>query len=224
MSVRTIGLDDRLHAYLLAVGVRESPVLQRLRQETAGLPMARMQISPEQGEFMAQLVRLTGARHCLEVGTFTGYSTLAVAEALPAEGRILAMDVSLEWTAMATRYWAEAGVAHRIELRIGPAATTLEALLAADTAGHWDFMFIDADKTSYCEYFRLGMALLRPGGLMAFDNTLWGGRVADPAIMDEDTVALRTLNAQLHDDPRIDVSLVPIGDGLTLVRKRVPEN
>lgn len=220
MSTRTLNLDDRLHDYLLAVGVREPEVLARLRAETARLPMARMQISPEQGQFMALLVRLTGARRCLEVGTFTGYSALACALALPPDGELIAMDVSAEWTAIARRYWAEAGVADRIHLRLGPAAETLAGLAAGGGAGTFDFMFVDADKTGYGRYLELGLKLLRPGGLMAFDNVLWSGRVADPADQDEDTVALRALNDQLHRDGRVDISLVPIGDGLTLARKR----
>lgn len=220
MSTRTLNLDDRLHAYLLAVGVREPEVLARLRAETARLPMARMQISPEQGQFMALLVKLTGARRCLEVGTFTGYSALACALALPPDGQLVAMDVSAEWTAIARRYWEEAGVAGRIQLRLGPAAETLAELAAGPGAGSYDFMFVDADKTGYARYLELGLELLRPGGLMAFDNVLWSGRVADPADQDEDTVALRDLNERLRRDGRVDIALVPIGDGLTLARKR----
>jgi O-methyltransferase len=220
MSTRTLNLDDRLYAYLLSVGVREPEVLARLRAETAALPMARMQISPEQGQFMALLVRLMGARRCLEVGTFTGYSSLACALALPPDGELIAMDVSAEWTAIARRYWQEAGVADRIRLRLGPAADTLAELAAGPGAGSFDFMFVDADKTGYARYYELGLKLLRPGGLMAFDNVLWGGRVADPANQDDDTVALRELNGQLHRDGRVDMVLAPIGDGLTLVRKR----
>lgn len=220
MSVRTIALDDRLYEYLLAHGVRESPLLARLRQETRGLPMARMQISPEQGQFMALLVRLTGARRCLEIGTFTGYSALCCAEALPEDGRLVALDVSEEWTAIARRYWREAGLAGRIELRLGPASGSLRAMLAAGQAGTFDFAFVDADKPGYADYYERCLELLRPGGLVLFDNVLWSGRVADPADADPDTVALRQLNAALAGDPRIDLAMLPVGDGLTLARKR----
>jgi caffeoyl-CoA O-methyltransferase len=220
MSTRTLTLDDRLYEYLLAVGTREHPVLRRLRAETARLPMARMQISPEQGQFMALLVRLLGATRCLEVGTFTGYSALACALALPQGGQLVTLDRSEEWTAIARRYWEEAGVADRISLRLGPAARSLQALLDGGGAGTFDFLFIDADKTGYAEYLELGLELLRPGGLIAVDNVLWSGRVADPADRDEDTAALRALNARLHGDERVDLAMVPIGDGLTLARKR----
>lgn len=220
MSTRTLNLDDRLHEYLLAVGVREPDVLARLRAETARLPMARMQISPEQGQFMGLLIRLMGARRCLEVGTFTGYSALVCALAMPPDGVLIAMDISEEWTAVARRYWLEAGVADRIRLRLGPAADTLAELAAGPDRGSYDFLFVDADKTGYARYFEFGLELLRPGGLMVFDNVLWGGRVADPADNDADTVAIRELNRRLRQDERVDICLVPIGDGLTLARKR----
>jgi predicted O-methyltransferase YrrM len=220
MSLRTLSLDDRLHAYLLGVSLREPEVLQKLRVETAALPMARMQISPEQGQFMALLLRLTGARRCIEVGTFTGYSALACAMALPDSGRLTALDTSEEWTRIARRYWYEAGVADRIELRLGPARDSLRAMLDEGQAGSVDFMFIDADKGGYAGYLESGLELLRPGGLLAFDNTLWGGAVADPANNEPDTVAIRALNESLFRDSRVDLSLVPIGDGLTLARKR----
>lgn len=220
MSNRTIDLTDSLYDYLLSVSLRETDLQRRLREETAALPMARMQISPEQGQFMALLARLTGARRCLEVGVFTGYSSLAVALALPADGRIVACDVSEEWTAIARRYWAEAGVAGRIDLRLAPALDTLDALVAAGGAGTYDLAFIDADKTAYLDYYERALLLLRPGGLLMTDNTLWSGRVADPEVGDADTVALRHYNEHLHRDARVDLSLVPIGDGLTLARKR----
>jgi predicted O-methyltransferase YrrM len=220
MSNRTIDLTDSLYDYLLSVSLRETDLQRRLREETAALPMARMQISPEQGQFMAMLVRLTGARRVLEVGVFTGYSSLAVALALPKDGRIVACDVSEEWTAVARRYWAEAGVADRIELRLAPAVDTLDALLEGGAAGTFDLAFIDADKTSYLDYYERALRLLRPGGLVMTDNTLWSGRVADPEVGDADTVALRHYNEHLHRDTRVDLSLVPIGDGLTLARKR----
>ena len=220
MSNRTIDLTDSLYDYLLSVSLRETDLQRRLREETAALPMARMQISPEQGQFMALLARLTDARRCLEVGVFTGYSSLAVALALPDDGRIVACDVSEEWTAIARRYWAAAGVAGRIDLRLAPALDTLDALVAAGGAGTYDLAFIDADKTAYLDYYERALLLLRPGGLLMTDNTLWSGRVADPEVGDADTVALRHYNEHLHRDARVDLSLVPIGDGLTLARKR----
>ena len=220
MSNRTIDLTDTLYDYLLSVSLRETDLQRRLREETATLSMARMQISPEQGQFMALIARLVAARRCLEVGVFTGYSSLAVALALPDDGRIVACDVSEEWTAIARRYWAAAGVADRIDLRLAPAIDTLDALIAAGDAGTYDLAFIDADKTSYLAYYERALVLLRPGGLLMTDNTLWSGRVADPEVGDADTVALRHYNEHLHRDARIDLSLVPIGDGLTLARKR----
>jgi predicted O-methyltransferase YrrM len=220
MTKRSISLTDSLYDYLLAVSLREPEVLRRLRDETANLPESRMQIAPEQGQFMALLARLTGARRCIEVGVFTGYSSLAVALALPDDGRIVACDVSDEWTAVARRYWAAAGVAHRIDLRVAPALETLRALLADGDAGSYDFVFLDADKENYLRYYELALELLRPGGLIAADNTLWSGRVIDPANGEASTVALRQFNERLHRDERVDLSLVPIGDGLTLARKR----
>jgi caffeoyl-CoA O-methyltransferase len=220
MSRRSIPLTDVLHDYLLSVSLREPDLLRRLREETAADPAARMQISPEQGQFMALLVRLMGARSCLEVGVFTGYSSLAVALALPDDGRILACDVSERWTAVARRYWAAAGVGHKIELRLATAMDTLERLRESGAAGRFDFAFIDADKENYVGYYERVLELLRPGGLIAVDNTLWSGRVADPENAEADTVALRHFNEHLHRDERVELSLVPIGDGLTLVRKR----
>jgi caffeoyl-CoA O-methyltransferase len=220
VSTRTIALDDRLYHYLQAVSLREADVLVRLRTETARLPNAQMQIAPEQGQFMALLLQLIGARRCLEVGTFTGYSALACALALPGDGRLVTLDISTEWTAIARRYWIDAGVANRIELRLGPAAQSLAALLEADGPGSFDFAFIDADKTGYDRYYELALQLVRPGGLIAFDNVLWSGRVADPNAEDADTVALRVLNRKLHVDQRVDLAMVPIGDGLTLARRR----
>ena len=220
MSNRTIDLTDTLYDYLLSVSLRETDLQRRLREETATLSMARMQISPEQGQFMALIARLTGARRCLEIGVFTGYSSLAVALALPEDGRIVACDVSEEWTAIARRYWAAAGVADRIDLRLAPAIDTLDALIEAGGAGTYDLAFIDADKPAYLAYYERVLVLLRPGGLVMTDNTLWSGRVADPEVGDADTVALRHYNEYLHRDSRVDLSLVPIGDGLTLARKR----
>jgi len=220
MSNRSIGLDPALQSYLLSVSLREHPLLARLRAETAQHPSANMQIAPEQGQFMALLLKLMGARRCIEVGVFTGYSSLAMALALPADGRIIACDISEEYTAVARRYWEEAGVTGRIDLRIAPALETLDALLAAGEAGCHDFAFLDADKEGYPDYFERSLALLRPGGLIAVDNTLWDGSVADPSDQAPDTVAIRAFNRERLDDPRIDLALVPVGDGLTLAMKR----
>ena len=220
MTNRSISLTDSLYEYLLSVSLREPAELRRLRDETAALPNARMQIAPEQGQFMALLVRLMGARRCLEVGVFTGYSSLAVALALPDDGRIVACDVSEEWTAVARRYWVAAGIAHKVDLRLAPALETLEGLLAAGAADSFDFAFLDADKENYPSYYERLLELVRPGGLIVADNTLWSGRVADPANTEASTEALRRFNEQLHRDERVDLSLVPVGDGLTLARKR----
>jgi caffeoyl-CoA O-methyltransferase len=220
MSRRTIQVTDPLYDYMLSVTSREHPLLARLREETARMPGSGMQIAPEQGQLMAFLVTLTGARRALEVGVFTGYSSLAVALAMPPEGRLIACDVSESWTAVARRYWDEAGVADKVSLRLGPATDTLEALLADGQAGSFDFAFIDADKENYGRYYDLALELVRPGGLIAIDNVLWGGAVADPADQDADTQAIRALNARLHHDARIDLTMLPIGDGLTLARRR----
>jgi predicted O-methyltransferase YrrM len=224
LSKRTIRLDDRLYEYLLQVSLREAPILRRLREETSRLPNAGMQISPEQGQFMALLIKITGARRVLEIGTYTGYSALAMAMALPPNGGIIACDLSAEWTAVAARYWAEAGVAGQIDLRLAPALETTAALLEAGEGLTFDFAFIDADKERYGDYYEASLRLLRPGGLIAVDNTLWNGRVAEDAAQDPDTLAIRAFNEQLKSDPRIDLSLVPIGDGLTLARKREAES
>ena len=220
MSLRTLSLTDDIYRYLLDHSLREAPVLARLRAATAGLPTANMQIAPDQGQFMQLLVRLIGARRCLEIGTYTGYSSLAVALALPADGIVIACDVSDEWTRIARQFWKEAGVDARIEARLHPALRTLHELLAAGEAGTFDFAFIDADKTSYVAYYERLLELLRPGGLIAVDNTLWGGAVVNPDVNDEDTIALRAFNDHVHEDTRVDMSLVPIGDGLTLLRKK----
>jgi caffeoyl-CoA O-methyltransferase len=220
MSSRTLELTDRLYDYLLRTSLREPPLLAELRAETAGLPMAGMQISPEQGQFMALLVETIGARRTIEVGTFTGYSALCVALALPADGKVVACDVSEEYTAVARRYWSRAGVAAKIELRLAPALDTLGKLLAEGAAGNFDFAFIDADKREYDGYYEAILKLLRPGGLVAIDNVLWSGAVADPAKQDDDTRAIRALNEKLKADTRISLSLLTIGDGLTLARKR----
>jgi predicted O-methyltransferase YrrM len=220
MSSSSFLLGDVLGPYYASVAVRESGVFAELRAETARLPMARMQIAPEQGQLLALLVRVLGARRCIEVGVFTGYSAMAVASALPADGELLACDVSEEWTAIARRYWRQAGVDRKIRLVLQPALQTLDAELAAGRAGAYDFAFIDADKPAYPDYYERCFALLRPNGLIAVDNTLWSGRVADPSVRDPDTVALRAFNAQVARDERVDLCLVPIADGLTLLRKR----
>jgi len=219
MSNKTFTLSDELYAYLFENSVREPDILRRLREETARDSMARMQIAPEQGQLMQLLVRLMGARRYLEVGVFTGYSSLAVALALPAEGRIVACDVSDKWTKVARQYWVEAGVAGKIDLRLAPAAETLDGLIAAGAAGSFDFAFIDADKTSYSGYYERALTLVRAGGLVGIDNTLWEGRVADPKARDADTQAIRDFNRHLRDDRRVHLCLVPIGDGLSLALK-----
>ncbi|MEX2262271.1 MAG: class I SAM-dependent methyltransferase [Bryobacteraceae bacterium] len=220
MSSRQIAVSEELAAYIRSVTLREPELFRRLREETASDPMARMQISPEQGQLMALLVTMLGAAKTLEVGVFTGYSSLSVARALPPAGRVIACDVSEAWTAIARRYWREAGLEHKIDLRLAPAIRTLDGLLAEGQAGTFDFAFIDADKENYDGYYERALRLLRPGGLIAIDNVLWSGRVMDPDAHDADTVAIRRLNEKLHTDERVMVSLVPIGDGLTLALKR----
>lgn len=220
MSNRTIDLSDDLYDYLLQVSLREPPPLARLREATKTVPFAAMQISPEQGQFMRLLVELIGARRTLEVGTYTGYSALSVALSLPPDGQVVACDISDEYTAVGRPYWAEAGVAEKIDLRLGPAVETLDALIAEGAAGRFDFAFIDADKTNYLKYYEQALVLVRQGGLIAIDNVLWNGAVVDLADESDDTLAIRALNAKLADDARVSLSLVPIGDGLTLARKR----
>jgi caffeoyl-CoA O-methyltransferase len=220
MSNKTLGLSDRLYSYLLDHSLREPEILWKLRQETANHPNSQMQIAPEQGQFMALLVQLTGAKKTLEVGVFTGYSSLAVALALPDEGKIIACDVSEEFTAIARRYWDLAGVADKIDLRIAPALETLDQLLESRQAGTFDFAFIDADKGNYDNYYERSLQLVRRGGLIAIDNVLWSGDVADPQVQDASTQAIRALNEKLHQDERITLSLLPIADGLTLALKR----
>jgi predicted O-methyltransferase YrrM len=220
LSNRTLTLDDRLYEYLIRKSLREPAALAALRAKTASHPRVNMQIAPEQGQFMQMLVRLMGARRTVEVGVFTGYSSLAVALALPDEGRVLACDISEEYTAIARRHWQLAGVAHKIQLVLAPALETLDARLAAGEAGSYDFAFIDADKGGYHAYYERLLRLVRPGGLIAVDNTLWSGAVADPGDRDADTQAIREFNDHLLADQRVDLSLLPIGDGLTLARRR----
>ena len=220
MSSRQVLMTADLHRYVVENSLREPEILARLRAETARLAHAGMQIGPEQGQLMALLAKLIGAKKCIEVGVFTGYSSLVVALALPTDGRIVACDISEEWTSIGRRYWAEAGVEHKIDLHLGRATRTLDELIGAGEAGTYDYAFIDADKPSYDAYYERILQLVRPGGLILIDNVLWSGAVADAQITDADTSALRQLNAKLHQDERVDMSLLGIGDGLTLVRKR----
>lgn len=220
MSNRTLNLDDALYSYLLDVSLRETPLQQRLREETAALPVAQWQIAPEQGQFMALLVQLTGARQLLEIGTFTGYSALSMAQALPEDGHLLCCDIDQQYTSIARRYWKEAGVGERIELRLAPAMETLGALVREGRAGSFDLIFVDADKVNYPAYLEHALILTRPGGLILFDNTLWSGRVLERTPDTADTRAIQSLNKRLKLDQRVDISLLPLGDGLTLCRKR----
>lgn len=220
MSNRTLSLDDALYSYLLEVSLRETPLQLRLREETAELSVAQWQIAPEQGQFMAMLVQLTGARRLLEVGTFTGYSALSMAQAMPEEGQLLCCDIDEQYTSIARRYWEEAGVAARIQLRLAPALETLGALVREGRADSFDLIFIDADKTNYPAYLEHALVLARPGGVILFDNTLWSGRVLEARPESADTRAIQSLNRRLKLDQRVDISLLPLGDGLTLCRKR----
>ncbi len=219
MAKRSL-LSESLERYVSEVATKETPVQRRLRAETAKLPLAGMQIGADQGAFLALLIHLLGARRALEIGTFTGYSALAVAAALPEDGKLVACDMSEEWTRIARRYWAEAGLAAKIDLRLAPARETLEALLRDGAAQSFDFAFIDADKTGYDFYYEACLDLIRPGGLIAIDNVLWNGAVADAKAGDADTKALRALNLKIRDDQRVESCLLTIGDGLTLARKR----
>lgn len=220
MSNQLLNLTPALYQYLHQVSLRETAPLRALREATAGHEMARMQISPEQGQFMALLVKLLGARRCIEIGVFTGYSSLAVAQALPDDGEIVACDLNADYARIALQHWQAAGVEDKINLRLAPAMETLDALLEEGQAGSFDFVFIDADKTSYIDYYERALILLHSGGLIAVDNVLWGGSVIDPEDQDADTRAIRAFNERVSGDERVDLSLVPIGDGLTLLRKR----
>ena len=220
MPSRRLVVADDVHQYIIDHSVRESDLLARLRAETSKLPMAQMQIGPEQGQFMALLAKLINAKRCIEIGVFTGYSALVVALALPDDGKIVACDVIEEWTSIGRRYWKEAGVDHKIDLRLQPALRTLDSLIAAGESGSYDYSFIDADKPKYDAYYERVLQLLRPGGLILIDNVLWSGRVADPKANDAYTMVFKNLNAKLHKDERVDVSLLGIGDGVTLARKR----
>ncbi|MEL6320305.1 MAG: class I SAM-dependent methyltransferase [Cyanobacteria bacterium J06626_14] len=220
MSNKTGKLHSHLYDYLLSVSLRESKILNQLRQETAQLPIGNMQISPDQGQFMALLIQLMGAKKILEIGTFTGYSALWMAQALPSDGTLITCDIEERCREFAQPHWQAAGVADKIDLRIAPALDTLGRLLTAGEADTFDFAFIDADKINYPHYYEKCLALLRPGGLIAIDNVLWGGAVANPEKTDPDTVALRELNRALREDQRIELSMLPIADGLTLTLKR----
>ena len=220
MSSSTLQLNEKVYDYLLGHSLRESAACQQLREETKSMKMGMMQVSPEQGQFMSLLVELIDARKAVEVGTFTGYSALCVAQALPADGTLVCCDVSDEWTAVGKKYWEQAGVSDRISLRIGPAIDTLTAMRDAGEEGTFDFGFIDADKANYQFYYEHVLALLRTGGLLLIDNVLWGGSVANPDKTDEDTEAIRALNTFVHHDDRVSLSMLPVGDGLTLALKR----
>lgn len=220
MTTQSIGLEQNLYQYLCQVSLREAPILQELRQETANHPQSRMQIAPEQGQFMAMLIRILGAIKALEIGVFTGYSSLAVALALPATGQIIACDVSEEYTAIARKYWQKAQVSEKIKLHLAPALETLDSLLTRGEAGSFDFAFIDADKKNYINYYEKALKLIRPGGLILIDNVLWYGRVADPQNQDNLTQAIRAFNDYIKQDQRVYLSLVPIADGLTLALKK----
>ncbi|HET7549317.1 MAG TPA: class I SAM-dependent methyltransferase [Usitatibacter sp.] len=217
---RLLPFTEALQSYVVAHGVREHPVLAELRRATDDVPHAGMQIGQDQGAFMALLVKLLGARRTIEVGVYTGYSSLAVALALPSDGKIIACDISEEWTAIARRHWEKAGVAGKVDLRLGRALDTLDALVTKGESGRFDFAFIDADKKNYLAYYERCLALLRPGGLIAVDNTLWSGAVLDAKDRSEDTEAIRAFNDAVHRDERVDVALLTVGDGLTLARKR----
>ena len=219
MAKKTLDLDDTLYDYLLSVSLRDTPLLKALREETETLDMGIMQIAADQGQFMALLVKLIAARNIIEIGTFTGYSALAMAQAMPPGGQLIACDVSEKWTTIARRYWQEAGVADRIDLRLAPAMETIDQLLTEGRAETFDFAFIDADKQNQLAYYERCLQLIRPGGLIAVDNVLWGGSVANPHNQTEDTIAIRRFNQFVLDDPRVDISIVPIGDGLTLARR-----
>ena len=220
MSKRTLNLDDTLYQYLLDHSLRETVLLRTLREITSQKELSRMQIAPEQGQFMALLVELLGAERIIEIGTFTGYSALWLAQAMPKHGELICCDISKEWTDIGRPFWRDAGVEERIQLHLAPALETLDKLIENGETGSFDMAFIDADKTNYLNYYERCLTLLRRGGLLLFDNTLWGGAVADPAEQDADTQTLRVLNDRLHHDERVSISLVPIGDGLTLAKKR----
>lgn len=220
MSNITLGLPTKVEQYLQCMSLREPLVLKQLREETSHLTNADMQISPEQGQFMALLMELMHAKKTLDIGTFTGYSALVVALALPSDGKVITCDIESNYTVTAERFWKQAQVDHKIDLKIAPAIETLDKLLANQETESFDFSFIDADKGNYLSYYEKSLALIKPGGLIAIDNTLWNGRVADPEDNEARTKAIRAFNQAIHKDERVTISLIPIGDGLTLARKR----
>lgn len=220
MSDSTLNLTPELYAYLQQVSLRENDVLRKLREQTHKMSMSQMQVSPEQGQLMRFLVELMGAKRIIELGVFTGYSTLSMAMGLPEEGYIIACDINVEWTKIAKKYWDMAGVASKIDLRLAPALCTLQALLDQGMGATFDLIFIDADKANYIEYYEKSLQLLRSGGLMLIDNVLWSGKVADLSVIDANTKIIRQLNEKIHQDQRVSMTLLPIGDGLTLARKR----
>ncbi len=221
MSNRTLSIDDRIYDYLCDVSIKEPELLRQLREETAKIEYSVMQISPEQGQFMSLLIKLMGAQRALEIGTFTGYSSICVARAMPENGKLICCDISPQWTEMAERYWVLAGLEDKIDLYSQPAEQTLQMLLDEDAEGSFDFIFIDADKQNYIKYYEMSLRLLRKGGIMAIDNTLWSGAVADPKNTEPGTRAIRRFNEMLKDDDRVSQSLLTIGDGLTLILKEI---
>ena len=220
MANRTLDLSEELYNYLLTHSLREPELLAELRHETSQLEMGIMQISPEQGQFMSLLVKILGVRRAIEIGVFTGYSSLSVAMALPDDGELIVCDTNEEWTSIARRYWERAGLSDKVKLKIAPATETLDELVATGQSGQFDFAFIDADKTNYKNYYERCLKLIRPGGVIAIDNVLWSGAVADESDNSEDTIAIRELNDFIHHDDRVELSMLPIGDGLTLARRR----
>lgn len=219
MGKKSLGLDDRVYQYLLSVSLREADILAKLREETDRHPASIMQISPDQGQFMALLVKLLNAKKTLDIGVFTGYSSLVIALALPEDGKVVACDRDPNSTAIARRYWQTAGVEHKIDFHLAPALDTLDRLIANGETGSFDFAFIDADKRNYYNYYERALTLLRPGGVIAIDNVLWSGSVADPDDTDKRTVALKEFNQKLHQDSRVDISMLSIADGLSLALK-----
>jgi len=220
MSDATLKLTPELYAYLQKMSLREPDVLRKLREQTHKMSMSQMQISPEQGQFMRLLIELMGAKKTLDIGVFTGYSALSVALALPEDGKVIGCDINGDWTGIARRYWEMAGVTHKIDLRLAPALKTLQSLIDGGEAGTFDFAFIDADKLNYLNYYEMSLVLVRQGGLIGIDNVLWSGDVADPEVTDANTMAIRKVNEVLLSDERVSISMLPVGDGLTLARKR----
>jgi len=218
MSTKTFGLSEELQEYLRTISVRESSLLKQLREETSALPNSTMQISPEQGQFMSLLVKLMHAERAIELGTFTGYSSLCVAIALPERGKLIACDLNEDWTSIARKYWKMAGVTEKIDLRLGPAAESLKTIALEKI--EFDFAFIDADKENYVTYFNLLLPLMRKGGLIAVDNVLWSGRVADLSEKEKNTESIRAFNEYIKQNREVEISMIPIGDGLTLAMKK----